>query len=343
MLGLVLLGGLGVVNLPAVLQTAASGTFLWPMLVGGLVLGAGFIISGYCPGTSLVASASGKMDGMMTFAGVILGSVLFGELYPVLGSFAQSGAMGQKFLDQVTGIPRPVLAMAIALMAVGMFFGAEKVERIFRPKRGLPVDGDPASRAGLWRRFVFAGMGGVAVLGVATLALPGSSSAAGSKGPKVAKGKTYGVMTVDRLARRMVDEPWSRRIVDVRPLKLCKTKTLPGAECMPKDKLASLNLDVGPGTRDLVLLCRGDIAKFPAAALTYKGRVFMLKGGYGAWQGFALTAPKAPGAKATPQDWSAYRFRAAFHQSVTGRKTAPAVKAAKYVPKRKKKKRGGCS
>ena len=46
----------------------------------------------------------------------------------------------------------------------------------------------------------------------------------------------------------------------------------------------------------------------------------------------------------TRADWEAYRFRAAFHQSMTGRKTAPAVKAAKtYVPKRKKKKRGGCS
>lgn len=86
MLGLVVLGGFGLVNLPSVLQTAASGTFIWPMLVGGLVLGVGFIISGYCPGTSLVASASGKIDGMMTFAGVILGSVLYGELYPLVGS-----------------------------------------------------------------------------------------------------------------------------------------------------------------------------------------------------------------------------------------------------------------
>ncbi len=344
MLGLVVLGGVGVVNLPGVLQTAASGTFIWPMLVGGLVLGIGFIVSGYCPGTSLVASASGKMDGMMTFAGVIAGSVLFGELYPMLGSFAKSGAMGQRFLDQVTGIPRPVLAMAVAFMAVGMFFGAEKVERIFRPKRGLPADGDPAPKAGLWRRLVFAGMGVAAVLAVATLALPGSPSSADAKqGPKIAKGKTYSVISAAQLARRMVENPWSLRIVDVRPAKLCKAKTIPGAECMPKAKLKSLNLDVGPGSRDLVLFCRGDIAKFPKAALTYKGRVHMLKGGYAAWTAFALTTPKAPGGSATAAEWSAYRFRAAFHQSITGRKTAPAVKAAKYVPKRKKKKRGGCS
>lgn len=344
MLGLVVLGGVGVVNLPSVLQTAASGTFIWPMLVGGLVLGVGFIVSGYCPGTSLVASASGKIDGMMTFLGVIVGSVLYGELYPLLGSFTQSGAMGQKFLDQVTGIPRPLLALGVAVMAIGMFFGAEKVERIFQRRRSLAVDGDPAPKTAIWGRFALAGMGAVAILGVATLALPESTRAAGGKqGPTIAKGKTYSLITVSQLAGRMVKHPWSLRIVDVRPLKLCKAKTLPGAECMPKAKLKELNLDVGPGSRDLVLLCRGDIEKFPRVALTYKGRVLVLKGGYAAWEAYALKTPKAPGDNASPAAWSAYRFQSAFHQSVTGRKTAPAVKASKYVPKRKKKKRGGCS
>ncbi len=344
MLGLVVLGGLGMVNVPSVLQTAASGTFVWPMLVGGLILGVGFIVSGYCPGTSLVASATGKLDGMMTFAGVILGSVIYGELYPYLATFAHSGAMGQRFLDQVTGIPRPLLAMAVALAAMGMFFGAEKVERIFRPRRGLPAEGDPAPRWGLWRRLVFAGMAGFAVLSAATLAMPGSpSSADASQGPRIAKGKAHQVATARWLARRMVDRPWSLRLIDVRPERTCKRKTIPGAECVPISKLKGLNLDVGPGVRDLVLFGQGDLARFPRVALTYKGRVLMLKGGYASWVAYALEAPPAPGHRATPADWAEYRFRAAFHQSMTGRKTAPAVKARKYVPRRKKKKRGGCS
>ncbi len=271
-----------------------------------------------------------------------------------MSSFAKSGAMGQKFLDQVTGIPRPLLAAAVSIMALGLFVGAEKVERIFRPKRGLPADGDPAPRAGLWRRLVFAGVGGAALLAVATLAMPDSTRAAGStragstgagstKGPKIAKGKTYSMITAPQLAQRMVDRSWSLRIVDVRPAKLCQAKTIPGAECMPKAQLKDLNLDVGPGTRDLVLLCRGNIKNFPKVALTYKGRVLVLKGGFTAWKAYALTTPKAPGDNATGANWSAYRFQAAFHQSMTGRKSAPVVKARKYVPKRKKKKRGGCS
>ena len=34
-------------------------TFIWPQIIGGLVLGVGFVIGGYCPGTSIVA-ASGR-------------------------------------------------------------------------------------------------------------------------------------------------------------------------------------------------------------------------------------------------------------------------------------------
>lgn len=37
-------------------------TFIWPQLVGGLFLGAGFILGGYCPGTSVVAAAIGKIE-----------------------------------------------------------------------------------------------------------------------------------------------------------------------------------------------------------------------------------------------------------------------------------------
>ena len=32
-------------------------TYLWPGIVGGLIMGVGFIIGGFCPGTSLVAMA----------------------------------------------------------------------------------------------------------------------------------------------------------------------------------------------------------------------------------------------------------------------------------------------
>ena len=64
MLGVLLFSGVGLAELKVVGQSVASATYLWPMLAGGLLLGAGFIISGYCPGTGLVAAASGNLDGV---------------------------------------------------------------------------------------------------------------------------------------------------------------------------------------------------------------------------------------------------------------------------------------
>ena len=54
-------------------------TYLWPGIVGGLIMGAGFIIGGFCPGTSLVGAATLKLDAIAFVLGVIFGIFLFGE------------------------------------------------------------------------------------------------------------------------------------------------------------------------------------------------------------------------------------------------------------------------
>ena len=59
--GIGLLSGFGVLDLS--LLTVPE-TFIGPHVVGGLLLGIGFIVSGYCPGTGVVAMASGKWDGL---------------------------------------------------------------------------------------------------------------------------------------------------------------------------------------------------------------------------------------------------------------------------------------
>jgi hypothetical protein len=123
MLGLVGAAGLGMVDLRAASESIASWTYIWPMLAGGFVLGAGFIISGYCPGTSLVSSASGNIDGMFAFAGVVTGTLL----YPVT-RFHESGEKGAWFLYDLLKVRPEILAVGIAVMAVGAFIGAEKIE-----------------------------------------------------------------------------------------------------------------------------------------------------------------------------------------------------------------------
>ena len=62
MLGLVIVSGMGFADIGEISRQIVSWTWFWPMLTGGLLLGVGFIVSGYCPGTSVVAASSGNID-----------------------------------------------------------------------------------------------------------------------------------------------------------------------------------------------------------------------------------------------------------------------------------------
>ncbi len=161
MLGAVILSGVHLLDVRAV--SAGYPTFLWPMIVGGLLLGVGFIVSGYCPGTSLVAAASAKLDGVVTVLGVVLGGLLYAELAPHLGGFHDSGKMGAYFLYDLFGTRAAVVAAVVTIVAVAAFLGAEKVEALVNGKAGARV---PA------RRWVLTGFVAFALVAVATLAIP---------------------------------------------------------------------------------------------------------------------------------------------------------------------------
>ncbi len=107
-------------------------TFIWSAILGGLILGAGFMIGGYCPGTSMVATCTGKVDGMFFLGGILGGIVIFAEaenLFPYF--YAYAGAKGRYTLFDWLGVDPGWVALAVVLMALGMFWGAEKLEKIF--------------------------------------------------------------------------------------------------------------------------------------------------------------------------------------------------------------------
>ena len=113
-------------------------TYIWPQIVGGLLLGVGFIMGGYCPTTSVVATVSGKLDGLIFVVGMILGSLVFGELFPALQNFYESGYMGAVTLPQVLHIQSGVIALGVCLMAVIVYWLVEKVENRFGDPETLP-------------------------------------------------------------------------------------------------------------------------------------------------------------------------------------------------------------
>lgn len=146
-------------------------TYLGPAVAGGLLLGLGFIIGGYCPGTSLVALATLKIDGLLFALGVALGLLLFGETAPSFWTFFnQTGALGRLTLFDLLGLDAGWVVLGVTLMAIGAFAFAELMERIFAATPAAA----PSARARSLRRGAIAAALGLAlvtlVVGQPTLA-----------------------------------------------------------------------------------------------------------------------------------------------------------------------------
>jgi len=131
MVGLLYLNLAEVVDVSLV---ALNPTFLWPQIAGGAIMGIGFVTGGYCPGTSLVASSTGRLDGMMYVAGALFGMLIYGETYPAFQDFAHSSALGERTLSDWLHLSPGVVAFLVILMALGMFYSAELLEKKFSPK-----------------------------------------------------------------------------------------------------------------------------------------------------------------------------------------------------------------
>jgi uncharacterized membrane protein YedE/YeeE len=104
----------------------------WPSaIVGGAIMGAGFIIGGFCPGTSFCAAAIGKIDAMVFVGGIILGIFIFSEGYPLWEKFYKAGYAGTPKLSEVLGFSPGLTVFLITLVAFGMFWVGEWAEKKF--------------------------------------------------------------------------------------------------------------------------------------------------------------------------------------------------------------------
>lgn len=113
-------------------QVWVNPTYLASGILGGLIMGVGFIIGGFCPTTSLASASTGKIDGMFFMLGGFVGAFLFGETEKFFDNWYNfAGYYGRLTLDQVFNLPIGVVVLLVVLMALFMFWGAEQLERIF--------------------------------------------------------------------------------------------------------------------------------------------------------------------------------------------------------------------
>ena len=122
MLGLSLVVALGWVDLES--QVYLLPTLYGAQILGGLIFGVGFVLSGWCPGTGAVGVASGKLDALVFLVGVVIGAIVYNETYGLTAGLLDGGTVLLAF-----GLPRGLFALLFTLVAVGAFYFAEWVER----------------------------------------------------------------------------------------------------------------------------------------------------------------------------------------------------------------------
>lgn len=106
-------------------------TYLYSTIVGGIIMGAGFIMGGFCPGTSFCAASIGKIDALFFIGGLFLGVFIFAEGYPLLEGFYNAKYMGIPTLSQVLGLKDGIVVLGIIIVAMGMFWVGEWAEAKF--------------------------------------------------------------------------------------------------------------------------------------------------------------------------------------------------------------------
>ena len=132
MLGAFWLGRLGLLDLSRVYVPE---TYIVPQLVGGLIFGVGFAIGGLCPGTSCVAAATGRGDGLALLGGMFTGVLLSGLAFAPLAAFYTSTPRGAFTLPQLLRVPYGVVVAGVVILALVGFRGAEFVEARFALSR----------------------------------------------------------------------------------------------------------------------------------------------------------------------------------------------------------------
>ncbi len=125
MLGVFWLGRFGVIDPSAIFVPE---TFVLPQAVGGLIFGVGFVISGLCPGTSCAAAGAGRIDGLATVIGLLLGVMLTGFAFPSFESFYESAGFGVLTLPELLDASYGFVVAFITGAALLTFYLIGRVE-----------------------------------------------------------------------------------------------------------------------------------------------------------------------------------------------------------------------
>ena len=228
MIGVLLLGHWGLLDLSLIY---INPTFLWSALVGGAIMGLGFVIGGFCPGTSICAAAIGKLDALAFVFGGVLGVLAFAEGYPMFEDIFLAENWGAVLINEQLGMTKLVFAVLLSVIAFGAFYATGLIENF--------VNKAPTEVTKSKRNMYIVGIGFAFVVLAFIAITPNSDTRLESRINKELANQDIKAFEVpaDKLAGEIVNNYYKINIIDVRDTEAFKTYHLPFAINIPVEKL----------------------------------------------------------------------------------------------------------
>jgi len=318
MLGTFWLARLGILDLDALYVPE---TFIAPQLAGGIVFGIGFALAGLCPGTSCVAAATGRGDGLAVVTGMLTGVTVTGLAFDRLERFYSSGARGAFTLPQLLHVPTGVVMLGVVAIAVLGFWATNLLAT-----RQSPIGNGQSPVAA--RHPAMAVVALALAIGAATVGNPSAAA------PSIERIHPL------QLAEWIRDRQPGLRVIDLRSEAAFDDYHVPTADRHPVRSLERL-----PWTRDQVVVFYSDDdaeAMEGARALNGRVRVCVLDGGAAAWIADVMSPALAAGA--SDEERAAFAKTSELSRYFGGtprvgvnpgeRQSAPAARAVQQVRRR---------
>jgi rhodanese-related sulfurtransferase len=204
--------------------------FLWSAIIGGVIMGLGFVIGGFCPGTSVCAAAIGKIDAMIFIGGAVLGVFVFAEGYPAFEGLYKATNWGSPRMFETLGMPQHLFAFLLAVVALGAFVLVSIVEN--------RVNGIDTKPIRMTRYYV--GLASIGLLvALSAFIFPERKAALQHMvmDEELVGSYPLDTMAVDELAFRLVHEDPSLQVIDFRPAESFTQFRLPGSTSFTIDNL----------------------------------------------------------------------------------------------------------
>ncbi len=107
-------------------------TYVNSMIIGSVLMGLGFVLGGFCPGTSYTAIAIGKLDAIVFTAGLFLGIFMFSELFPLLENLYYGESLGNVTISEILGVSNGLITFLFVIVALIAFYVTWLIEKRVR-------------------------------------------------------------------------------------------------------------------------------------------------------------------------------------------------------------------